>query len=158
MISRLHQHQSSDDPLAILGLSSNALNQTALEVLHDHIWIVEEELRMCIGLPPWFDGALRFVLAEIACGFAEYKPENNCVAHWTRRKARRICEELESTLTEHHATNGIVRFSGCETLEAVVGSILQRKRSFYWEELRLSKSLSSLEVLIKCLYPLSPKT
>jgi len=44
-----------------LRLSSNALNQRALEVfLHDYLWIVEEELRMSIGLPPWFDGG--FVL------------------------------------------------------------------------------------------------
>jgi len=143
MISRPRPHRSSDDELAILPLPSNALNQRALEVfLHDHLWIVEEELRMCIGLPPWFDAALCFVLAEIGRHFAEYKPENNCVAHWTRGKARRICEDLESTLAQHHATNGIARFSGCETLEAVVGSILERKRSFYWEELRLPKSLS----------------
>jgi hypothetical protein len=143
MICRLSQHPSNDDHLAILRVSRNALDQKALEVfLHDHLWIVEEELRMCIGLPPWFDAALCFVLAEIGQQFAEYKPENNCVAHWTRRKARRICEDLESTLAEHHATNGIVRFSGCETLEAVVRSILQRKRSFYWEGLRLPKFLS----------------
>jgi hypothetical protein len=143
MIYRPRKHRSSDDQLAILRLSSNALNQRALEVfLHDYLWIVEEELRVYIGLPPWFDAAMCFVLAEIGRHFAEYKPENNCVAHWTRRKARRICEDLESTLAEHHATSGIVRFSGCETLEAVVGLILQRKRSFYWEELRLPKSLS----------------
>src|SRR5260221_14694469 len=143
MICRPHPHRSSDDELAILPLPSNALNQRALEVfLHDHLWIVEEELRMCIGLPPWFDAALCLVLTEIGWHFAEYKPGNNCVAHWTRRKARRICEDLESTVAEHHATIGIVRFSGCETLQAVVGSILRRKRSFYWEELRLPKSLS----------------
>ena len=143
MICRPHPHRSSDDALAILPLPSNALNQMALEgFLHGHLWIVEEELRMCIGLPPWFDAALCFVLAEIGRHFGKYKPENNCIAHWTRRKAKRICEDLESALAEHHATNGTVTFSGCETLEAVVGSILQRKRSFYWEELRLPKSLS----------------
>jgi len=144
MICRPRQHPSSDDEFANLRLSRNALNQRVLEVfLHDHVWIVEEELRMCIGLPPWSDAALCFALAEIVRDFADYKLEKNSVAVWTRRKARRVCEDLERTLAERHVMNGIVRFSGCETLEAVVGSILQRKRAFYWEDLRCAEPGSS---------------
>lgn len=144
MICRPRQHCSNNHQLAVFRLSSNDLDQSALEgFLRDHLWIVEEELRTCIGLPPWFNAALCFVLAEIACDSAEYKPGNKCVARWIRRNARRVCQDLERKLADRHAKDGFIKFSGCETFEAVVGSVLERKRSLYWEELRSPKRLYS---------------
>jgi hypothetical protein len=145
MIYRPRKQRSSDDHLAILRLSSNALNKRALEVfLHGHLWIVEEELRTCIGRPLWFDSALSFLVAEVVRDFARHKAPRKCSAHWIRARARRASQALERTLeVHHHAENGFVKFAGCESFQAVVGSVLERQRSLYWEELRYPVAGSS---------------
>jgi hypothetical protein len=143
MIHQPHSDCSVTDQGAISCLSSNSLDRAVVQfVVDNHLWIVEEELRMCIGRPLWFDSALPFLVAEVVRDFARHKAPMKCSAHRIRARARRASQALERALAVHHAENGFVKFSGCETLEAVVGSILQRKRSFYWEELRLPKSLS----------------
>jgi hypothetical protein len=143
MICRPSQHPSSDDQRAILRLSSDPLNQTPLEVLlHDHLWIVEEELRMCIGLPPWFDAALCFVLAEIASDSAKFKPQNRGLAHWIRTKARHATGRLERTLAKHYAKDGFVNFTKGATLPSLLGSLLERHRSPHWDDLAWRKSRS----------------
>lgn len=143
MICRPSKHRSRDHHLAVLRLSGNALDQKTLEAfLHDHLWIIEEELRMCIGLPPWFDSALSFLVGGIVRDFARHKAPMKCSAQWIRAKARQATEMLEPTLARHHTRNGFVEFYGCQTLEPLVGSILQRERSLYWEPFRLPTPLS----------------
>ena len=112
-------------------------------LLDAHLWIVEEELRICIGSPPWFDSALAFLLAETVRDLGPFKPRKKWAAHLIRRKARQAADELERTLAERHVQDGIVKFTVCESFKAVVGSVLERQRSLYWEELRLPKSFSS---------------
>jgi hypothetical protein len=142
MICRPRQHGSSDDHLAIFRLSGNALDQKTLELfLHDHLWTVEEELRMYLGRPPWFDFALCFAVGEIVRDFQRYKAARNGVGLWIRQRARQAAETLEPTLARRHTENGFVKFNGCETLEALVGSVLQTERSLYWEEFRLPTPL-----------------
>jgi len=143
MICRPSQHPSNDDHLAILRLSGNALHQTALEAfLHDHLWIVEEELRVCIGLPPWFDAALCFVLSEIASDSAKYTPQRRGVEHWVRKRARRATGRLERTIAERHAKSGLVNFALSATLRSLLGSLLERQRSPHWDDLAWRKSRS----------------
>jgi hypothetical protein len=123
--------------------STDCLDQNARQSFLDtHLWIVEEELRMYIGRPPWFDSALCFVLVEIVGNFARRKAPRKC-AHWIRAEARRAARTLERTLADRHAKDAFVQFTGCESFQAVVGSVLRRQRSLYWAELRLPKSLSS---------------
>ena len=143
MICRPSKRRSSDHHLAILRLSGNAPDQEALEAfLHDHLWIIEEELRTSIGLPPWFDSALSFVVAEIVRDLTRHKAPMKRSARWIRAKARRATEMLEPTLARHRTQNGFVKFSCCESFTAIVGSALERKRSLYWEELRFSQPAS----------------
>lgn len=143
MICRPSKHRSSDHHLAILRLFGNAPDQETLEAfLHDHLWIIEEELRMCIGLPPWFDSALCFVVAEISRAFANCRPRNASTPQWIREKAKQVGKKLERTLPRRHARNGLVTFEGDATLVSLLGLLLQRPRSLYWEELRGLKSPS----------------
>lgn len=127
------------DRVTIVRLSPDALQS----FLDRYVRIVEEELRTSIGLPPWFDSALSFLVAEIVRDFARHKVPMKCSAQWIRAKARRAGRRLERTLARYHATNGVIEFSRAETFEDIVGSVLQRKRSLYWEELRRVKPLSS---------------
>jgi len=117
------------DQVTIVRLSPDTLQS----FLDGYLWIVEEELRTCIGLPPWFDSALSFLVAEIVRDFARHKAPMQCSAHWIRAKARRMGQRLERTLAERHAKNGFVDFMGCESFQAVVGSVLERRGSLYWE-------------------------
>jgi hypothetical protein len=145
MIWRLRRDRSSDDHLAIPRLSGNALDQTALKVLlHDHLSIVEEELRMSIGLPPWSDAALCFVLAEIAHDFTKYTPQNRGVEHWIRKRARHATGRLERTIAERHARDGFVNFTTDATLSSLLGSLLDRYRSPHWDELAWRKPRSRI--------------
>jgi hypothetical protein len=115
---------------------------TALESLVDsHLWIIEEELRTCIGLPPWFDSALCFVLAEIARELARSRPRPASTSQWMREKARQVGKRLERTLAKRHVKNGLITFTGDETFPSLLGSLLERHRSPFWEELRGTKSL-----------------
>jgi hypothetical protein len=141
MILRLHPmtHQ-----VAIRRLSSDCLDQTVLQSFLDtHLWIVEEELRMCIGIPPWFNSALSFLVAEIVREFARRNAPRKCPARWIRASASRASQRLERTLAKRHYKDGFVKFTGCESFQAVVGSVLERQRSLFWEELRRRKPLSS---------------
>ena len=143
MICRPSKHRSSDHHLAILRLSGNAPDQEKLAAfLHDHLWIIEEELRMCIGLPPWFDSALSFLVGGIVRDFAMQKAPMKRSAQSIRAKAKRAGQRLERTLAEHHGNDGFVHFMGCESFQAVVGSVLERRGSLYWEELRPRKCFS----------------
>lgn len=126
------------DQVTIVRLSPDTLQS----FLDGYLWIIEEELRTCIGLPPWFDSALSFLVAEIVQDFARHKAPVKCSAQGIRAKARRATEMLEPTLARHHTKNGLVEFNGCQTLEALVGSILQRGRSLYWEPFPLPTPLS----------------
>jgi hypothetical protein len=142
MICRPRQHRSNDDPPAIFRLSGNALDQKALEVfLHNHLWIVEEELRMCLGRPPWFDFALCFVLTGIVRDLSGYRPQKVSVPRWMREKARQVGTRLERTLAKRHVKNGLITFTEAETFPSLLGSLLERHRPPYWEELRRPKSL-----------------
>jgi hypothetical protein len=95
---------------------------------------------MCIGSPPWFDSALCFVLAEIVRDFQRHRPARNRPGNWIRRRARQGAEMLERMVTRRHTENSFIKFSGCETFTAVVRSVLESKRSLYWEELRPMRS------------------
>lgn len=124
-------------------LSSDSVDQAVLESFLDaHLWGVEEELRMCVGRPPWFDSALCFVLEEVIRHLAKRNSSKECDTRRVRTKARAVCEEMERTLAVRHAKHGVVNFANDETFEALVCSVLQRKRSLYWEELRRPKPLS----------------
>ena len=107
----------------------------ALESLMDsHLWVIEEELRASIGLPPWFDSALCFVLAEIARDFATYKPQDRGLAQWIRKRARHVTGRLERTLADRHAKDGFVNFTEGATLPSLLGSLLERHRSPHWDD------------------------
>ncbi len=124
-------------------LSLDPCDSQAVQSLLDmHLWIVEEELRMCIGRPLWFDSALSFLVAKVVRDFARNKVSRNCSAHWIRGRARRASQNLERTLSTRHVRDGIMRFTDDETFECIVGSVLERKRSLYWEKFRLPKSRS----------------
>ena len=113
----------------------------ALESLMDsHLWIIEEELRASIGLPPWFDSALCFVLAEIVPDLPTYRPQSASAPQWIRKKARRVGKKLERTLAKRHVKNGLVSFTGNESFPSVLGLLLERHRPLYWEEFRRPRS------------------
>jgi len=97
---------------------------------------LEEELRMCIGIPPWFDTALSFLVAQIVQDFGDHKAPRESSARWIRAEARRASQRLERTLAEGHAKDGFVTFNVCESFQAVVCSALERQRSLYWEDIR----------------------
>ena len=124
-------------------LPSNYLGQTSLQsFLDSHLWIVEEELRTCIGRPLWFDSALCAVLVEVISDFANHESSKKCDTHSPRAKAREVCVSFERGLAVH-SKHGIIKFANDPTFEALVCSVLQRNRALYWEALRFSKSLSS---------------
>ena len=120
--------------------STDCFDEVRQSFLDTHLWLVEEELRTCLGRPPWFDSALCFVAAEILRDFACCKPPKRSVASWIRSRARGACELLELTLPVRRTQNGIVKFTTEETFAALVCSVLQRKRALYWEELHLPKA------------------
>ena len=123
--------------LAMRHLSPDCLDQNALQSFLDtQLWIVEEELRMCIGIPPWFDSVLSFLVVQIVRDLGKHKARRKCSAHWIRAWARRAARTLERTLAECHAENGFIKVAGYESFQAAVGSVLERQRSLYWEELR----------------------
>ena len=111
-------------------------------LLDAHLWIVEEELRMCIGRPPWFDSALCFVSAEIVRDFRSYRPAKKCLGNWIRRRATRASQMLERALATRYTEKGIVKFTNDETFVTFACSVIERKRSLFWEELRLPQTLS----------------
>jgi hypothetical protein len=114
------------------GLRFHADAEVVVSLLDANLWIVEEELRMCIGLPPWSDAALCFTLAEIVRDFGKYRDQNHHVAEWIRRKARQTGQRLERTLARRHARHGFVHFTENDTLQALVGSLVDRHRSSHW--------------------------
>jgi hypothetical protein len=140
MIHRLHS-MTQQSPIGCL--SSDCSGQTFVEsFLDSHLWVVEEELRMCIGLPPWFDSALGFIVGDIVRDLATRKAQTKCFTARIRAKARRVVQKFDARLAADHTENGFVKVRRCESLQAVVGSVLRRQRSLYWEELCLPKSLS----------------
>lgn len=133
-------HRTSEDIL--VALIASPRNVTAIESLVDsHLWIIEEELRTCIGLPPWFDSALCFVVDEIVRELPSYRPQKASALQWIREKARQVGKRLEQTLAKRHVKNGLVTFTGDETFPSLRGLLLERHRSPFWEELRGTKSL-----------------
>lgn len=132
--------RTSED--VVVHLSVCPQDAITLESLMDsHLWIIEEELRTCIGLPMWFDSALCFVLAEIVQDLPSYRPQKASVPKWMREKARQVGKRLERSLAKRHVKNGLITFTEAETFPSLLCSLLERHRSSYWEELRGPKSL-----------------
>lgn len=101
-----------------------------------YAWLVEEELRLRFGTPPWLDSALVFVLVEIFRHSRCFPLQTRKAAASIRNQAKRAAKRLEQTIADKHTKNGFIDIRHeDEALARQVHGFLERTQSLYWAEL-----------------------
>ena len=122
---------------AILTLALNPLDQNALELLVDRQrWIVEDEVSLCVGRPPWFDSAVAAVFSQIVRQTPKYNPRNQNVESWIRGFTARLARSLSHEIPTYYTKDGGIQFDSEENLESLVTLVLEEQASPYWDDLR----------------------
>ena len=132
-----HRNFAMTEQEALLGLAWNLLDQEALELLVGRQrWIVEDEVSLCLGRPPWFDSAVAAVFSKIVRQTPSYNPQKCKAGPWIRAQAVRLARSLAHAIPSCYVKDGGVRFDSDGDLESLVTLILEEHRSLYWDDLR----------------------
>lgn len=126
----------SDEQL-LTRLAANPHDAQVLDLLVDrHTWIIEDELSLCLGTPPWFDSAVAAVLTGVVRQTPNYDPRNCNAGEWIRAQSRRLARALANAIPNCLKENGCLRFTANGSLESLVTLLLEKQRSPFWDDLR----------------------
>ena len=122
---------------ALASLAETPFDQKALELLVDrYALIIEDEVSLFLGRPPWFDSAVAAVFAGIVRQAPRYDPQNYNAGQWIRAQAMRLARSLAHAIPSVYSKDGGIRFDLEGSLESLVTLILEERRSPFWDDLR----------------------
>jgi len=128
---------SVSDEQILTRLAGNPRDTRCLELLIDRQrWIVEDELSLCFGTPPWFDSAVAVVLTAIVRETPRYNPRKRKAAQWIRAQSRRLAWALANAIPNCLKEDGCLGLASKGSLESLVTLLLEQQRSHYWDDLR----------------------
>jgi hypothetical protein len=131
----------SDEQL-LTRLAANPHDAQVLELLVDrHTWIIEDEVSLCFGIPPWFDSAVAVVFAAVVRETPCFNPGKHKAARWIRVQSMRFARAQANAIPNCCTNDGCIRFTSAGSLESLVTLLLENQRSPYWEDIHPRRPL-----------------